>query len=214
MLGWFQALMPKEELFFDHFNAHAATLVQGADALRKLLEGGEALKPAADALMQHEHEADLITREIMMAVQRSFITPFDRGDIKGLTTSMDDAIDQMKQTAKVILLYEVTEFDPAMRQMADIIQQCAKLTTEIISLLGSMRKNAGRLNALCEEITRIEEKADDIHDQGLKDLFRAHRQSDPMAFIIGTEMYSHLEKVVDRFEDVANRVNGIVIEHI
>ena len=76
-----------------------------------------------------------------------------------------------------------------------------------------MRQNAGKLNAFSEEIIRIEDEADGIHDQGLKTLFQAHRHSDPMAFIVGAEIYGHLEKVVDGFEDVANRVTGIVIEH-
>ena len=76
-----------------------------------------------------------------------------------------------------------------------------------------MRQNAGRLNAFSEEITRIEDEADAIHDQGLKELFLAHRHKDPMAFIVGAEIYGHLEKVVDGFEDVADRVAGIVIEH-
>ena len=77
-----------------------------------------------------------------------------------------------------------------------------------------MRREATRLSTLAEEMVRIEDQADHLHDQGLKQLFLAHRQSDPMGFIVGAEIYSHLEKVVDRFEDVANRVSGIVIEHL
>jgi uncharacterized protein Yka (UPF0111/DUF47 family) len=70
------------------------------------------------------------------------------------------------------------------------------------------------LNSFSEEILRIEDEADELHDQGLSALFRAHRHSDVMAFIIGAEIYGHLEKVVDGFEDVANRVTGIVIENV
>jgi uncharacterized protein Yka (UPF0111/DUF47 family) len=77
-----------------------------------------------------------------------------------------------------------------------------------------MGQNAGKLNSFGEEISRIEDEADAIHDQGLRDLFRAHRHSDQMAFIVGAEIYDHLEKVVDGFEDVAKRVTGIVIEHV
>ena len=214
MLGWFQALMPREEKFFDHFARHAQTLVAGAAALRELLDGGPSASDCCQRVFKHEHEADDVTRDVLLAVRRTFITPFDRGDIQDLITSMDDAIDQMQQTAKAITLYEVTEFEPEMREMGDIIVRAAALTVEIIAALRQMRREAGRLSALAEEMVRIEDQADQLHDKGLKQLFTTHRHSDPMAFIVGTEIYGHLEKVVDRFEDVANRVNGIVIEHL
>ena len=101
-----------------------------------------------------------------------------------------------------------------MRRMGDIIVQAAELTQNAIPLLRSMHQNSGRLNAFSEEILRIEDEADELHDQGLSGLLSAHRHSDAMAFIIGAEIYGHLEKVVDGFEDVANRVTGIVIENV
>lgn len=214
MLSWFQALMPKEEKFFDHFERHARTLVAGAKTLRSLLEGGENVSRCCAEIVRLEHEADTITRDVLLAVRRTFITPFDRSDIVDLITAMDDAIDQMQQTAKAITLYEVTEFDPQMRTMGDLVVQVAEITEKAIPLLRAMSANAAKLNAASEEITRIEEISDQLHDQGLKDLFRAHRSTDPMAFIVGTEIYGHLEKVVDSFEDVADRVSGIVLEHV
>ncbi len=213
MLSWFQALMPREERFFDLFERHAETLVAGSRALRALLDGGDGVLARSDEIRRREHEADAITRDVLLAVRRTFITPFDRSDIRDLITAMDDAIDQMHQTAKATLLYEMREFDPSMRRMGDIIVQAAELTRGAIPLLRAMRQNAGKLNAFGEEITRTEDEADGIHDHGLKTLFQAHRHSDPMAFIVGAEVYGHLEKVVDGFEDVANRVTGIVIEH-
>ncbi|MBM3578972.1 MAG: DUF47 domain-containing protein [Alphaproteobacteria bacterium] len=213
MLSWFQALMPREERFFDLFERHAETLVAGSHALRDLLNGGERMLICAQEIRRKEHEADDITREAHLAVRRTFITPFDRSDIRDLISAMDDAIDQMHQTAKATLLYETREFEPAMRRMGDIIVQSAELTRGAVPLLRSMRQNAGRLNAFSEEITRIEDEADAIHDQGLKELFQAHRHKDVMAFIVGAEIYGHLERVVDGFEDVADRVAGIVIEH-
>lgn len=213
MLSWFQALMPREERFFDLFEKHAETLVAGSKGLRTLLEGGDNVFPCSQEIRRQEHEADAITRDTLLAVRRTFITPFDRSDIRDLITAMDDTIDQMHQTAKATLLYETREFDPQMRRMGDIIVQAADLTRAAIPLLRAMHQNAGKLNCFSEEISRIEEEADGIHDQGLKELFRAHRHSDPMAFVVGAEIYGHLEKVVDGFEDVANRVTGIVIEH-
>ena len=128
-MQWFQALMPKEERFFDLFDRHAATLLKGALALRELLQGGEGVPAACKLVMKHEEEADEITREVLLAVRRTFITPFDRGDIKELTTHLDDCIDQMQKTAKAISLFEVSTFEPQMREMGDIIVRAAEIST-------------------------------------------------------------------------------------
>jgi predicted phosphate transport protein (TIGR00153 family) len=214
MLAWFQALMPKEDRFFELFDRHSLTLVAGAEALRRLLEGGEAVAEHCREIVEREHEADEITREVLLAVRRTFITPFDRGDIKDLITAMDDAIDQMQQAAKTITIYEVRTFEPAMQEIGGIIVTAAKLTREAVPLLRSVSRHAGRLNAITEEITRIEGEADDLHDEGLKTLFHAQASSGPMAFVIGSEIYSRLEMVVDRFDDVANEISSLVIEHV
>jgi predicted phosphate transport protein (TIGR00153 family) len=214
MLGWFQAIMPKEAQFFALFDRHAQTLVGGAAALRDLLEGGAATAPGCARVVALENEADDITREVLMAVRKTFITPFDRVDIKDLITSLDDAIDQMQKTAKVITLFDLTTFEPNMREMGKIIVAAADITVEMVRLLPKMRENATRLTELAEKITQIEGQADELYDAGRKALFQAHRQGDPMAFIVGVDIYGHLEKVVDRFEDVANRISGIVIEQV
>ena len=214
MLGWFQALMPKDEKFFDMFSRHAATLVLGADALRELLEGGPNVAACCERIVRHEHEADMVAREIHLAVRRSFITPFDRSDIRDLINTMDDAIDQMQKTAKAITLFEVTEFEPKMREMGDIIALSARRTVEAIGMLKSMRENAKALHDFAEAITQLEETADGLHDQGLTALFHRSRPADAFGFIVGRDIYSHLEKVMDRFEDVANGVSGILVENL
>lgn len=214
MLSWFQALMPKELKFFELFSAHAETLVLGATALREVLQGGDDVPAACAKVVAHEDAADAITRDVLLNVRRSFITPFDRSDIQDLITSLDDAIDQMHKTVKVVSLFELREFEDPMREMADIIVEAALLTREAVGLLGSMRQNAARLNQLTEQITQIEDRSDAIYDAGRKALFLAHRHGDAMAFVVGVDVYSHLEKVMDRFEDVANRISGIVIEQV
>lgn len=213
-MRFFQALMPREEKFFHLFDRHALTLVEGAKAMRTLLDGGDGMAKANASIIAQENEADAIVREVLLGVRRSFITPFDRGDIKDLISHLDDAIDQMKKTAKTITLFEVDHFDPAMREMADIILRCAEMTVEAVGLLGHMRDNAARINAITEAITRLEEQADDLNDAGIKALYLKHRGGDAMGFIVGSEIYRHLEKVVDRFEDVANRISGVVIEQV
>ena len=215
MLRWFQALMPKEERFFDLFARHSLTLVAGAEALRALLQGGEDVPHWCRVIVEREEEADGIAREVLAMVRRTFITPFDRSDIQSLISSMDDAIDQMHQTAKAITLYEVRAFDPIMREMGDVIVEAANLTVEAVPLLSRVGREAARLATLTEAIVKLEERSDVLHDQGRRELFLRHRGGgDAMAFIVGDEIYSHLEKVADRFEDVANEINAIVIEHV
>jgi hypothetical protein len=214
LFKWFQALLPKEDRFFDLFNRHASVVLSGALALRDLLNGGSAVQDGCQRIMLHENEADAYAREVSLAVHRTFITPFDRGDIKELSGLLDDAIDQMQKTAKAIILFEVDAFEPQMREMGDVIVQAAKLTVESVGLLSAMRENANRINGITEKITHVEEHADEVYDAGMKALFLAHRHGETMGYIVGAEIYDHLEKVVDRFEDVANRISGVLIEHL
>jgi hypothetical protein len=212
-MRWFQALLPREESFFDQFTAHARLLVQGAEALRELLNGGASMADATAAIYRHEEAADEVTRGVFLAIRRTFITPFDRGDIRDLTTALDDAIDQMQKTAKSIALFEVTEFQPEMRELGDLAIQAAYLTLEATGLLRDMGRNAARLNAIAEAVTRIENRSDEVYDAGMKSLFGSS-QDHPMDFIVGADILDHLEKVIDRFEDVANGISGILIEHL
>jgi len=213
MLGWFRKLLPREDRFFDLFAQHSRTVVGAAEALNELLAGNDTERHC-ERIVALENEADDITRDVLVAVRRSFITPFDRGDIKDLIQSLDDAIDMMHKTVKTIRLFEQKSFDPGMQEMGKEIVKAAHLIAEAIPLLDRMGANAQRLTAIAEEVTRVEGRSDELYDLGLKDLFRRHGASNPMAYIIGSEIYAELEKVVDRFEDVANEISGIVIENV
>jgi len=213
MMGWFRRLMPREDRFFDLFARHAETLVAGAQALQKLLAGDD-IEARCKEIMALEASADAITSEVMLAVRRSFITPFDRGDIKDLIQSMDDAIDMMRKTVKTVTLFEQRSFDPLMQEMGLVIVEAARLTAEAVPLLVQASANSRRLTQLTEEITQLEERSDELYDRGLKELFKRHGRSDAMAYLIGSDIYGELEKVVDRFEDVANEISGIVIENV
>ena len=214
MLGWFRKLLPREDKFFELFEAHSRTVVSAADAMKALLAGEGDLDAHCDRIVALEDQADAIAREVMLAVRLSFITPFDRGDIKDLIQSMDDAIDMMHKTVKTIRLFEQTSFDPGMREMGVLIADSAKLVAEAIPLLDRIGANVPRLTAIAEQVNRLEERSDQLHDEGLKDLFRRHGASNSMAYIIGSEIYGELEKVVDRFEDVVNEISGILIENV
>ena len=178
MFAWFQRLLPHQGNFFDLFERHAATLVAGADALARLVQGGNGMADHILEIVEREHDADEITREVLNTVRRTFLTPFDRSAISGLIASMDDAIDEMQKTAGAVALYDVTSFDQEMIDMAAIIVD-----------------------------------ADEIHASGLKKLFQEHGETDTLRFIIWRELYQHMERVVDRFEDVANEIDGLVIDH-
>jgi len=214
MMRWFRALLPREERFFDLFARHAQTVVKGAEALQDMLRGGDETPVYCQRVNQYENDADNITREVLTAVRRTFITPFDRGDIKNLITAMDDAIDQMQQTAKAVILFEVRTFEPPMREIGTLLVDCANLVVRALPLLQSIGQNVAALNAITEELTKLEGRVDDLHDIGLKELFLKHRSANTMDFIVGNEIYDHLEKVADRFDDVANEISSIVIEQV
>jgi predicted phosphate transport protein (TIGR00153 family) len=214
MFRWFQALMPREDRFFELYNRHAQELLRGAEALRELLKGGPGVAEIARKIIAYETQADAIARDVLLLARRTFITPFDRSDIKDLINTLDDTIDQMQKTAKAVLLFEVEQLEPQMAQMGDRIVQAANLTLEAVALLSALRDNAARLNTITEAIIRLEDDADTLNDNGIKALFQKHRDGNAMNYIIGVEIYDHLEKVMDRFEDVANRISGIVIEQM
>lgn len=214
MLSWFNALMPKEAGFFDLFEAHAGMIRDGAGSLRALLDGGAAVSDHCRAIAAHEDAADAVTREVMLAVRRTFITPFDRSDIRNLIASMDDTIDQMHKTAKAVTLFELSVFQPDMLRLGDVIVKAADLTVEALPLLRSLKTNARRIGEITDEIIRLEDESDRLYDDGMAALFHGPARQDPMAYIVGAEIYDHLETVVDCMEDVANRISGVLIEHL
>jgi predicted phosphate transport protein (TIGR00153 family) len=214
MLRWFRSFLPREERFFDLFARHSVAVVQGAEALAGMLEGGDETPVYCQRVNQFENDADAVTREVLTAVRRTFITPFDRVDIKNLITAMDDAIDQMQQTAKAVMLFEVRQFEPPMREIGTLLVECATLVGRAVPLMSAIGHNVGLLTAITEEIGKLEGRVDDLHDIGLKELFLKHREANTIDFVVGAEIYKHLEKVADRFDDVANEINSIVIEQV
>ncbi|WP_174688504.1 DUF47 family protein [Sphingopyxis witflariensis] len=213
MFAWFQRLLPRQGNFFELFESHAATLVAGANALSRMLQGGEGMADHIQEVIEREHDADAITREVLQTVRRTFLTPFDRSAITSLIASMDDAIDEMQKTAGAVDLYDVKEFDPEMRDIAGIIVDAARLTAEALPLLRNIGANGARLHELTERLVRMEGHADEIHAAGLRRLFKEHGESNTVHFLIAREIYRHLERVTDSFEDVANEIDGLVIDH-
>jgi len=213
MFAWFQRLLPKTGNFFELFEAHAQTVLSAAEATARLLEGRTDPAEHIREIIEREHDADEITREVLQTVRRTFLTPFDRGAITSLVGALDDTVDEMQATAQAIDLYKVTSFAPQMRDMAAIAVDAARVTAEAIPLLRDVARNGPRLHELTERLVRIEGHADAIHTEGLRQALEDHGSTDTLRFVIEREVYKHLERIVDAFEDVADEIDGIVIDH-
>lgn len=212
MFNWFQRLLPRKGDFFGMFEAHAATLVAGAAAMTKLVDGGTPHLEHIGEIEEREHEADDITRRVLTEVRKTFLTPFDRGAITSLIVAMDDAIDEMHSAAVGIDLYDLRSFPPEMKEMVGMISEAAKLTAEASHLLRDISGNGTRIHEITGKIVGLEGAADDVHAAGLKKAFEEYSDQ-PMQFIVAREIYKHLERITDAFEDVANEIDGIVIDH-
>jgi uncharacterized protein len=213
MFGWFQRLLPQRGDFFGMFEAHAAMLVSAAEALQQLAADGGSTEKLLKTIQDREHVADDVIRDVLTTVRKTFLTPFDRGAITSLIGAMDDSIDEMLAAARAIDLYEVREMRREMKEIVGIISEAAKVTAEAIPLLRDVTRNGAQLHKLTEQLVRLEGRADDVHAAGLKRAFQQIARQDPLQFAVTREILRHLERVTDAFEDVANQIDGIVIDH-
>ncbi|HYJ31340.1 MAG TPA: DUF47 family protein [Allosphingosinicella sp.] len=213
MFAWFQRLLPRTGNFFELFEAHSTSIVAAADALARLVEGGPGMKAHIDEIHKREHDADEVIREVLQTVRRTFLTPFDRGAITGLIASMDDAVDEMHAAAAAVDLYDVTEFEAEMKEMVTLIVTAARLTQEAMPLLRDVARNATALHKLTERLVQIEGETDGVYTRGLKRAFERDAHTNLLGFSVAREIYKHLERIADSFEDVANEIDGIVIDH-
>lgn len=212
MTGLITKILPREDSFFALFERQAGLLVEAADALVEMLEGGDP-QGSRGHIRELETAADDVTRDVLQAVRRSFITPFDRSAITSLISAMDDAIDEIWHTAKTVGIYRVSRFDPQMRQSAELSAQAARLVAEAMPLMRNIGRHGARLHEITEAIVQLETRADALHDEGLSALFEAHGQNELTVFFVGREVYRYIERVLDRLQDVADEIQGIVIDH-
>ena len=213
MFAWFQRLLPKRGNFFELFDAHAAVTLRAAEATTRLFAGDANPEQVIAEVKDLEHQADDITRTVLQTVRITFLTPFDRSAISDLIGSMDDAIDAMDAALTAVSLYGVRSFTPDMYQMASSMTEAAAVTVEAMQLLRDVARNGPRIHQLTERLVQLEGEADAMHERGLKRLFEHYRGGDAMQFVVEREIYKHLEKISDAFEDVANEIDGIVIDH-
>jgi uncharacterized protein len=213
MFAWFQRLLPQRGDFFGLFEAHAAALAGAAEALQHFAADGESPHAQLQRIQDYEHIADDVFRDMLKAVRLTFLTPFDRSAITSLIGSMDDAIDEMLAAARAIDLYELRELRPEMKKIIEFISEASSITTEAVPLLRDVSRNAAKLHQLTERLVQLEGEADDIHAAGLKRAFQEVARTSSLDFAVAREVLKNLERVTDAFEDVANQIDGIVIDH-
>src|SRR5262245_47230381 len=206
----FSRLMPREGRFFDLFNAHAAQIVEGSHALVQLFAKPEAAAAQAERIDNAERNADKITHETISLLHKTFITPIDRDQIHQLITNMDDVLDLIQDLAESIVLYDIRRTSPEAQQLAQICQMTCDRVKAAVSLLADLRDPEAILKT-CEEIDRLESDADRVMRSAMSRLFR--EESDVKQLIKLRTIYELLELITDRCEDVANIVEGIVLEH-
>jgi uncharacterized protein len=206
----FSKLIPREGRFFDLFNAHAAQIVEGSRALALLIANPEASAAQAERIDTAERSADKITHETIALLHKTFITPIDRDQIHQLINNMDDVLDLIQDLAESIVLYDIRRTTPEAQQMAQICQMTCDRVKAAVGMLGDLRAPEAILKT-CEEIDRLESDADRVLRSAMSRLFR--EEADVKQLIKLRSIYELLELITDRCEDVANIVEGIVLEH-
>ncbi|HVT34334.1 MAG TPA: DUF47 family protein [Nevskiaceae bacterium] len=202
--------MPKEGRFFDYFSEHAEQLVLGAVEL-KVLMGNVADLPARKRNIESiEHKADKITQAVMQLLHHTFITPLDRDEIHQLITRMDDILDLMEDVSQCMFLYDIKAVTAEAAQLADICLVSCEKVRAAVRLLSDM-KHAQTILPLCAEIDRLESDADHVMRSAMAKLFR--EETDTRQLFKMKEIYQLLESVTDRCQDVANIIEGIVLEN-
>ncbi len=205
----FSRLMPREGRFFEYFAEHGDQLVLGARELCALMANVSELAERKHSIEQIEHEADRITQQTMHLLHHTFITPIDRDEIHMLITRMDDILDLMEDVSQCMFLYDIHSVTDEARKLADIcLLSTEKVKAAVVQL--SNMKNSDAILALCKEIDKLESDADHVMRAAMAKLFR--EEADVKYLFKMKEIYQLLESVTDRCQDVANIIEGIVLE--
>ena len=200
-------LIPREEKFYDDFQALADELHRGAELLEQMLAPEKPAWGKAEEIKEVEHKCDFITHEIIQRLNRTFVTPLDREDIHALARSLDDVMDAIDASATLIKLYRLESVRFGARELAQIITAS---TRQVRLALDAMEKQKGVITHSVE-INRLENEADRAHQAAVRSLFEEER--DPVAIIKWKEILDFLEDATDRCEDVANVLEGVVVKH-
>ncbi len=200
-------LIPKNLDFFEFFDRAANNILKGARVLGELVEDGD-IEEKAKLITEIEHDGDRITHDTVRMLNQTFVTPIDREDIHGLITALDDVIDFIDAFVIRVHLYKIKEFPAAARELAHILLKSAEETVRAISCLEKMDST---IHHICIELNSLENEADRISRAAIAKLFE--EEKDPLTVIKWKELYETLELASDKFEDVANILEGIILKH-
>lgn len=206
----FARLMPTEGRFFDLFVDHAEQILQASHELASLMAAFDDVQRRCYNIETIEKRGDRIAQSAIELLHRTFITPIDRDDIHRLITRMDDILDMMEDAAQSIYLYDIRSVTLEAKHLADICVGCAEQVKEAVSLLSKM-ENAAKILTVCTEIDKLESEADHVMRSAMAKLFRD--EPDVRQVIKLRAIYEMLEEVTDRCEDVANVIEGIVLDN-
>ena len=207
----FGRLLPKETSFFDFFEQHTALTVAGTKEFVQMVASGANIDAKARRIKEIEHETDVITHRCVEALHRTFITPIERDDIHRLITRMDDVMDFVEAASERIALYELKEMTEEVKDLADVLARAAAELHEACKLLRNL-KNPSLILQKCVDINRLENEGDAILRRAVAKLFK-EKANDPIYVIKWKEIYENLENATDRCEDVANIIEGVVLEN-
>ncbi len=202
--------MPTEGRFFELFVEHAEQILQASKELASLMASFDDVQSRCYNIETIEKRGDRIARSAIGLLHKTFITPIDRDDIHQLVTRMDDILDMMEDAAQSIYLYDIRSVTLEAKRLADICVGCAEKVKEAVSLLAHM-ENAPKILAVCAEIDKLESEADHVMRSAMAKLFRD--EPDVRQVIKLRAIYELLEAVTDRCEDVANMIEGIILDN-
>lgn len=203
-------LLPRKTEFFALFSRHAALCVDGARLLRDLIGDPRHAEEGYRRIHAVEHEADRVCQTTMETLHRTFITPIDRSDIHLLSSRLDDIMDHIEATAQRIWLYEIGAATPESVEMGENVLRATEAVKAAIDALAASA-DAERMNALCSAVKQVEKENDRVLRRATARLFK--EEADARALIKWKEIYEDVEGAIDRCEDVANVVEGVVLEN-
>ncbi len=206
----FRAWLPRKDEFFALFDQHTTTaLLAGLairDALMNLHDNAEAIARVERA----EHACDQITHDTVDLLRSSFITPFDREEIRKLISRLDDIVDYIESAAHRLTLFRILEVPPEVVELSSVLIRTQEQVVEMVKMLRTMKKNQ-EMHDHVKEINRLENEGDKLHRKGIAALFE--NGGDPLTVMKLKDLYEILETAIDCCEDVAQVVEGIIIEH-
>jgi predicted phosphate transport protein (TIGR00153 family) len=212
----FGKLLPREGNFFELFNTHGEAIVTGARAFLSMVQnyGDVTLREKYAAEVDDaEHAADKITAEVNRLLHKTFITPIDREQIHGLINAMDDILDLLQDTSETMSLYDVRHMTEDVLRLSELSVKCCERVAHAVTLLSKLSQSsvAEATIKTCEEIDRLESDADRVMRSAMSRLFR--EEQDIRELIKLKAIYELLESISDKCEDVANLIEGIVLEN-